>query len=69
MHTGPGMGINSKIAMQKLMETIYRDIMDVKPVNLIITSQQHTDEEIKPGNSGESAKNTSITKLAQGGRQ
>ena len=69
MHTGPGMGINSKIAMQKLMETIYRDIMDVKPVNLIITSQQHTDEEIKPGNSGESIANTAIPKVAQGGRQ
>ena len=68
MHTGPRMGINSKIAMQKLIEAIYRDIMDIKPVNLIITSKQHTDEEIKPGNSGEGIANTANQKLAQGGR-
>ncbi len=68
-HTGPGMGTGTKEAMQKLMETIYEDIMEVKPVKLIISSNQSTDDFSVPSGSGEGPTNFARQRAVQGGER
>ncbi len=66
-HTGQGMGTGVKEAMQLLMETIYEDIMEVKPVKLIISSNQSTDEGTMPGGSGKGPTNFAQQRAVQRG--
>ena len=52
-HTGQGMGSGVEEAMKLLMDTLYEDLMEVKPIKLIISSKQKSDEGVMPGDSGE----------------
>jgi len=61
------MGSGVEEAMKLLMDTLYEDLMEIKPIKLIISSKQKSDEGAMPGDSGEGQTGVSGKRAVQKG--